>query len=369
MKKTNNTYRFLISGGGTGGHIYPALAIADELRQRLPDAEFLFVGAQGKMEMEKVPKAGYKIIGLPITGIQRSFSWKNLLFPFRLMQSLFKANQIVNKFQPDIAIGTGGFASGPTLLVAQRKGVKTVLQEQNSLPGITNKRLGGKAKRIFVAYDQMESYFPDHAIINAGNPIRAELFTDLPSQKEAKEYFNLNPNLPVILSVGGSLGSRTLNNVWKNDFLRIPEAHAQLIWQTGSLEYQSVPDKIKETEGIEVREFIHKMNMAYAAADIIISRAGAIAISELAIVGKPVILVPYPHAAENHQMKNAKALENKNAAIVVEDSLAENTLANIAINLLKNSNKRNGLTQNIKMFAKPTSTNTIVDEILKLIES
>lgn len=368
MEKQHSTYRFLISGGGTGGHIYPALAIANELKEHLPKAEFLFVGAQEKMEMEKVPKAGYEIVGLPITGIQRSLSLKNLLFPFRLLKSMVKAKSIIKKFQPDVVIGTGGFASGPTLLSAQWKGNKTVIQEQNSFPGITNKRLGKKAKKIFVAYENMEQYFPEDKILNTGNPIRAELFTNLPSQKEAKQFFNLNPNLPTMLSVGGSLGARTLNNVWKKNYARISEMQAQLIWQTGKLEYHSIPDQIKSSKGVQVLEFIHEMRMAYAAADIIISRAGAIAISELALIGKAVILVPYPYAAENHQLKNAKALEKENAAIVVEDSVAENTLANVAINLLNNKYQQETLAQNIKHFAKPASTRHIVDEIIKLAQ-
>lgn len=361
-------YRFLVSGGGTGGHIYPALAIANEIKKQLPNTEILFVGAKGKMEMEKVPKAGFEIVGLPITGIQRSFSVQNLLFPFRLVISMLKANSVIKKFKPDVVIGTGGFASGPTLLVAQQKGIPTVVQEQNSLPGLTNRKLGKKAKRVFVSYETMENYFPASAIKNLGNPIRSELFSNLPDQAKAKEFFNLNPSLPTILSVGGSLGSRTLNNVWKKDYLQVSQSHTQLIWQTGKLEYNTISDSIKNTDGIEVREFIDQMNMAYAAADVIVSRAGAIAISELALVGKPVILVPYPYAAENHQLKNARALENKNATIVIEDSVAENTLANTAINLLNNSQKQIGLSQNLKVFAKPNSTRNIANEIIQLVQ-
>lgn len=366
--KTDKTYKFLLSGGGTGGHIYPALAIANELKHRLPNSEFLFVGALGKMEMEKVPKAGFEIIGLPIIGLSRSLSLNTLKFPFKLIQSLFKAKKIVKKFQPDVVIGTGGFASGPTLMAAQGKGKVTVVQEQNSLPGLTNKRLAKKAKKLFVAYPNMSEFFAEEKIVETGNPIRKELFQDLPNAKEAKAFFGLDENKPVILSVGGSLGSRTLNNVWKANVQRVIDADCQLIWQTGSLEFNAIPEQIKQKEGVSVNEFIYKMNMAYAAADVIVSRAGAIAISELAVIGKPIILVPFPFAAENHQYKNAKALADENAAMLVEDSVAENTLASTAINLVKNTGKQEAMKENIQQFAKPNATKTIVDEILKLIE-
>lgn len=368
LQQPDRTYRIILSGGGTGGHIFPALAIANELKKRLPETEILFVGAEGKMEMEKVPKAGYDIIGLPITGLQRNLSFSNLMFPFRLIRSISKSRQIIKKFKPDIVIGTGGFASGPMLLAAQQKGIKTVIQEQNSFPGITNKRLGKKAKKIFVSYEGMQEYFPQNAVVNTGNPVRSELFKNLPDQKEAKEFFSLNADQPVILSVGGSLGSRTLNNVWKENYLRFDTDNAQLIWQTGSLEFDTISQAIHAQESIAIREFIYKMDMAYAAADVIVSRAGAIAISELAIIGKPMILVPFPYAAEDHQTKNAQALVHQDAAVMIPDDVAKNTLANTAILLLRNKQRCEILAKNTKKFAKPSATEHIVSEILKLLE-
>lgn len=368
MSHNSKQYRFIISGGGTGGHIYPALAVADELKKQCENAEFLFIGATGKMEMEKVPKAGYEIKGLPIRGFQRKLSLENLKFPFRLLKSIQMSNAILKDFQPDLVIGTGGYASGPMLMAAQRKGFKTAILEQNAFPGMANKRLGNKANRIFVAYENMDKYFPKDAIVNAGNPIRMKLFETLPSKEEAKQFFGLDVAKPVVLSVGGSLGARTLNNVWKVNSNAILENDCQLLWQTGKLEYKTISSQVEEKDGLVVREFIHRMDMAYACADVIVSRAGAIAISELSVIGKPMILVPFPYAAEDHQTKNAKALSNENAAILVADADASAGLATEVVQLLKNREKQNELMQNVKQFAQPKATENIVKELLKIIE-
>lgn len=364
MQQSKKTYRFILSGGGTGGHIFPALAIANELKKQLPNAEFLFVGAKGKMEMEKIPKAGYDIIGLPITGIQRKLSVENLKFPFRLFQSIQKAKKILKDFQPDLVIGTGGYASGPVLLAAQQKGVPTMIQEQNAFPGITNKKLGGKAKRVFVAYENMQKYFPQDAIRNLGNPVRSKMFAELPDQMQAKAFFGLDVTKPVVLSVGGSLGSRTLNNVWKENAPEVAKDGLQLIWQTGSLEYHTVGDSLRDLTGVKVVEFIHRMDMAYAAADVIVSRAGAIAISELTMVGKPMILVPFPFAAEDHQTKNAMSLVNEQAAQIVSDADAQAQLAGKVMELLHDKESQTEMAKNTALFAKPQATQDIVNEII-----
>lgn len=365
MKKlSKKSPKIILSGGGTGGHIYPAIAIADELRMRYPEAQFLFVGASDKMEMEKVPKAGYEIEGLWISGIQRNNKLANISFPFKLISSLWRARKIIKKFKPDVAIGTGGFASGPLMWAAAQAKVPILVQEQNSFPGITNKLLKNKAFAICTAYDNMEQFFPKEKIHQTGNPIRTALFANLPHQKQAKERLGLNPEKPVILSVGGSLGSRTLNNSWLAGWEKLIEQDIQLIWQTGKLEY----DKIKQTPAaahplISVTEFIYKMDEAYAAADLIVSRAGAMAISELCLVGKPTILVPFPYAAEDHQTKNAENLERHSAAKMVKDSEAIAHLSEISISLIQNEDERKMMGQNILTLARPHATENIVDLI------
>lgn len=369
MKNTSKTSpKVLISGGGTGGHIYPAIAIADEIKRRLPNAQILFVGADSRMEMEKVPKAGYQIKGLPISGFDRS-NWKaNLKFPFRLMKSISLAKKIFRDFHPDIAVGTGGYASGPMLWVAGKNNIPYLLQEQNSFPGVTNKILKNKASVICTAYEGIVQ-FPAEKVRYTGNPIRAEIFQNLPQKEVAIQAFGLNPRKPTILSVGGSQGSRVVNNAWLAKLDDLVQRDVQLIWQTGRLDYQ----KIKEAVGnkypnIHVTEFIYTMQDAYAAADIIVSRAGAMAISELCIIGKPCILLPLPSAAEDHQTKNAMALVNQHAALLINDVEANKRLVEEAITLAFDNKLKETLSSNIQKLGKPKATEEIVDILLNLIK-
>lgn len=360
--------KIIVSGGGTGGHIYPAIAIADEIKRRLPNAQILFVGAEGKMEIEKVPKAGYPVKGLPVVGFDRGNLLKNISFPFKLIKSLNLASKIVKEFQPDIAIGTGGFASGPILQKAAKMGVPIVIQEQNSFPGITNKILSKNASAICVAYDGIK-HFPKEVTHHTGNPIRSELFRNLPSREEAIRSLGLDPNKKVVLSVGGSLGSRTLNNVWLEAIQQFQDKNVQLIWQTGKLEYEKIITSIGENQaGIYITEFIYNMKDAYAAADVIVSRAGAMAISELCLIGKPVILVPFPFAAEDHQTKNAQALVQKEAALMFTDEQASKHLADAALQLTENEMKQKSLAQNILKLGKPNATKEVVDILLSKIK-
>ncbi|MFV0305477.1 MAG: undecaprenyldiphospho-muramoylpentapeptide beta-N-acetylglucosaminyltransferase [Moheibacter sp.] len=368
MQLSKTSPKIIISGGGTGGHIYPAIAIADEIKRRLPDAQILFVGAEGKMEMEKVPKAGYSIKGLPILGINRSNLLSNFKFPFKLQKSLRLAKQIIKEFQPDVAIGTGGYASGPLLWQAAGNNVPIVIQEQNSFPGITNKLLKNKASAICVAYEGIEQ-FPKEKTHQTGNPIRAELFQNLSERHEAIQSFGLDSNKKVILSIGGSQGSRTLNNAWKADIEKLQKEDVQLIWQTGKLEYEKINKELSSTlDGIHITEFIYDMKIAFAAADIIVSRAGAMAISELSLVGKPTVLVPFPYAAEDHQTKNAMALVNKNAAIMFTDEQVPEQLVNSTLDLLEDELKQKELAGNLKKIGKPNATSDIVDLIFKQIK-
>uniref|UniRef100_UPI0039A5AD4B undecaprenyldiphospho-muramoylpentapeptide beta-N-acetylglucosaminyltransferase n=1 Tax=Ornithobacterium rhinotracheale TaxID=28251 RepID=UPI0039A5AD4B len=352
-------YKFILSGGGTGGHIYPAIAIADEIKRRLPEAEILFVGAKGKMEMEKVPKAGYPIEGLWISGFQRSNLLANLSFPFKLISSWFSAKKIIKDFKPDATIGTGGFASGPIMWGAAQNKIPVLVQEQNSYPGITNKILKNKAFAFCTAYTGMENYFPQERVHFTGNPIRANLFENLPEKSESKQAFGLNPNKPVVLSVGGSLGAQTLNTAWKENLDALTQNGIQLIWQTGKTSFQELKELSRN--GIHITDFIYNMQQAYAAADIIVSRAGAMAISELCLIGKPTILVPYPWAAEDHQTKNAQNLVNHQAAIMIEDALAQESLVKTSIELAQNIENQKTLSQNIIKLAKPQATQDIVD--------
>ena len=359
--------KILMSGGGTGGHIFPAVAIAQEIQKRFPDAEFLFMGANGKMEMEKVPQAGFKIEGLNIAGFDRGNLLANINLPFKVISSLLKARKIIKEFQPDFAVGTGGFASGPALFIAARMGIPTFIQEQNSLPGKTNIFNAKKAKTVFTAYPNMEKFFHGTKTLFLGNPIRKNIITDIIDSDLAKEKLGLEKGKLTILSVGGSLGSRTLNNGWKENINQVIEKDYQLIWQTGKLDYKNILEETKDihSRNIQIVEFIKNMEMAYSAADVIVSRAGAIAISELAIAKKPVLLVPFPFAAEDHQTKNAQTLVDKKAARMVKDVEMKEKFWSTLSEICENENLRKEMSQNLDFFAKPKATEEIVDEIFK----
>ncbi len=362
MKQSIN---ILLSGGGTGGHIYPAIAIANKLKARFPDAKFLFVGAKDRMEMEKVPQAGYEIKGLWISGIQRSLSLKNLSFPFKLMSSLWNARKIVKQFKPTVVIGTGGFASGPTLFVAAKKGIPTLIQEQNSFPGITNKLLAKKVAKICVAYDNLERFFPTDKIIKTGNPVRQDLLTLTDDVVEAKRFFKLDMTKKTLLVLGGSLGARKINQFIESQLNWFVERGIQVIWQAGKLYYKNYK-KYDNLEGVQTHSFLNNMNFAYSSADFIISRAGAGSISELCIVGKPTIFIPSPNVAENHQVKNAQAIVEKDGAILIEEKNLT-VFQSVFENILNDDDLQEKLSQNIKKMALPNATKTIVDEIEKLI--
>ncbi|MFM6934515.1 MAG: undecaprenyldiphospho-muramoylpentapeptide beta-N-acetylglucosaminyltransferase [Flavobacteriales bacterium] len=355
--------RVIISGGGTGGHIFPAVAIADEIKRRNPEVQILFVGALGKMEMEKVPQAGYEIVGLPIAGFQRKLSLSNFILPFKLLKSLWKARSVVKKFNPQLVIGVGGYASGPTLQMANMLGIPTLIQEQNSYPGKTNQLLAKKAGKICTAYSGMEQFFPAEKIIQTGNPVR-----NLVSQKpemlgEAQAFFHLDPTKKTILIIGGSLGARTLNESLLQHAELVVNSTVQIIWQCGK-NYLSLMEEQLNSEyksAIQVHAFIQRMDLAYAAADVIISRAGALSVSELTLIGKPCILVPSPNVAEDHQTKNAMALVKQDAAVLVRDTEAKETLFPKAIALLNDSNACEQLAKSIKSLAKPNATIEIVD--------
>ncbi|WP_373517911.1 undecaprenyldiphospho-muramoylpentapeptide beta-N-acetylglucosaminyltransferase [Pricia sp.] len=358
-------YRFILSGGGTGGHIYPAIAIADELKRRHPDAEFLFVGAQDRMEMEKVPQAGYQIEGLWITGLQRKLTLKNLMFPFKLISSLLKAGKILKKFRPDAVIGTGGFASGPTLRVASGRGIPCVLQEQNSYAGITNKLLKDKVDKICVAYDTMDRFFPADKIVKTGNPVRGDLVENFKDKSEALYHFGLDTQKSTLLILGGSLGARRINQLIAKNLDLFKKLDIQLIWQCGKLYIGEYKKYASET--VKVLDFVNRMDYAYSAADTIISRAGAGSVSELCIVGKPVLFIPSPNVAEDHQTKNAQALVAENAALIIKETDLEGQFETIFTDLHKNKDKQKALAANIKKLALPNATSDIVDEILKLV--
>ncbi|MGG8497313.1 undecaprenyldiphospho-muramoylpentapeptide beta-N-acetylglucosaminyltransferase [Tenacibaculum sp. TC6] len=363
MKQSINV---IISGGGTGGHIYPAIAIANELKLRYPEATILFVGAKDKMEMEKVPQAGYDIKGLWISGIQRKLTLKNLIFPFKLLSSLWKAHSIINTFKPDVAIGTGGFASGPTLMAATKKGIPTLIQEQNSYPGITNKMLGKKAKKICVAYDNLERFFPSDKIIKTGNPVRQDLLFIHTKTEEGKQFFKLTPARKTLLVLGGSLGARRINQLIESQLDFFESQNIQLIWQCGKL-YVEEYEKYNKRAHVQVHQFLNRMDLAYAAADFIVSRAGASSVSELCIVGKPTIFIPSPNVAEDHQTKNAKAIVDKHGAILVNENELE-TFPIVLETLMKDKGKQESLSENIKVLALPNATSDIVNEIEKIIK-
>lgn len=362
--------KVLVSGGGTGGHIFPAIAIANAIKEEHPNAEFLFVGAKGKMEMEKVPAAGFKIEGLWISGFSRSLNVNNLMFPFKLISSMWKASKIVKEFKPDVAIGTGGFASGPTLRVASQKGVPCLIQEQNSFPGVTNRILSGKAKKICVAYDGMEKYFVKDKIVLSGNPVRKEVVQIEGKRDEAIQFFGLDHNKKTLLIVGGSLGAQSVNMAILESLPSLVELGIQIVWQTGKTNYKEINEASKpfQDKGVHVKEFIFKMDLGYAAADMVISRAGAIAVSELSLVGKPTILVPFPYAAEDHQTKNAMSLVEKHAAILVKDADVKTGLLKEVTELTQNPDKGASLMKNIKELGKPNAAQQIAKEVLGIIK-
>ncbi len=360
-------YKFIISGGGTGGHIYPAIAIANELRSQYPNAEFLFVGAKDRMEMEKVPKAGYKILGLWISGLQRKLSLKNILFPFKLMSSLHRSYKIIRTFKPDVAIGTGGYASAPLLRAASNKGIPCLIQEQNSHAGITNKWLSKKVQCICVAYEGMNKFFPLKKIIVTGNPVRQDLL-DIDSKKsEAIAYFNLNPNKKTVLILGGSLGAKRINELIDSSISYFLTFDLQVIWQSGSYYVEKYQNK--GNENVQVYAFINRMDLAYAAADFIISRAGALSVSELCLAGKPVIFIPSPNVTEDHQTKNALAISDQNAAVLLRESELDEKFETEFSKLFNSEEKQRTLSENIIKLGKPNATKDIVAEIKKLIKS
>ena len=363
--------RIILSGGGTGGHIYPAVAVAEALKRRYgSEVEILFVGAEGKMEMEKVPALGYDIVGLPILGIQRKFTWKNLTVPFRLIGSVLKARKVIRTFRPDAVVGFGGYASGPVLWTAQQMGVPTVIQEQNSFAGVANKILSRKAKRICVAYEGMERFFPAEKIVMTGNPLRGTFGRGSVERSKALEHYGFNTELPVILVVGGSLGTRTLNNMMKSWVATLDgEAPVQVIWQTGKFYEREMREFLAKhpTSHIWQGAFIERMDYAYEAADLVISRSGACTVSELCLVGKPTLFVPSPNVAEDHQTKNAMALVEKGAAVMVRDSEAVEQAIPKALELLAKPEQLQTLSRNIEGLAIADSAERIVAEIEKFI--
>ena len=359
--------KFIVSGGGTGGHIYPAIAIANELKSRFPDAEFLFVGAKDKMEMQKVPQAGYKIEGLWIAGLQRKLTVQNMMFPFKLISSLWKSRQIINKFKPDVVIGTGGFASGPLLQVANSRNIPTVVQEQNSFPGITNKLLSKKANKICVAYENLERFFPKEKIVLTGNPVREDLLNIDAKRNEAITHFNLDANKKTLLVLGGSLGARRINQLIEKEIYNIVSKDIQVIWQCGKF-YINEYKHFSDGKNVQVLDFIDRMDLVYAAADFVISRAGASSVSELCLVGKPTIFIPSPNVAEDHQTKNARAIVDKNGAILLKENELDEKFETTFSNLISDESLQKELSQNIKSLAKPNATKDIVEEIIKLIK-
>lgn len=365
----------IISGGGSGGHIFPALAIANAIRARHADAQILFIGAQGRMEMDKVPAAGYQIIGLPIAGLQRQLTFsnivKNLQLPFKVWRSRRIVRRVIRSFGPDIVVGVGGFASEPTLRVAARMGLPTLLQEQNSYAGLTNKTLARRADKICVAYPDMERFFPAGKIVLTGNPVRADIEQMQASEQEALGHFGLDGSCPVVLVVGGSLGARSINRMVLDNLAFFPDNGIQLIWQTGSGMYAQAAEAVAAAglrQRIKVHQFISRMDLAYTAADAVVSRAGAIAISELCLVGKPAVLIPSPNVAEDHQTKNAMALAGRGAALVVGDSQCGTQCLPRVLELLRDSGRSAAMGAAIKRLAAPRAAERIADEIDKLIQ-
>lgn len=368
MTTTSNKYRILISGGGTGGHIFPALSIADALRRRL-DCEILFVGADNRMEMKRVPAAGYRIEGLPVAGFDRKRLWRNIGVLIKLQKSLSLARRIVKDFKPDIAIGVGGYCSGPTLKAAQRAGVPTLIQEQNSYAGVTNKLLATKAERICVAYEGMHRFFPKEKIVLTGNPVRKNLLASTLSPAEARAGFGLHPGRPTLLVTGGSLGALTLNETLERCARTIAEQGIQIIWQTGERFTERARAAVKGVKGVVVTPFISDMNMAYAAATLTVARAGAGTISELELLGMPVILVPSPNVAEDHQTKNAMALVERDAAVMIPDAECRERLCDTVLSLAADPDRLKAMALNIKKLALPDSDEKIVQEVIAILQN
>ncbi len=366
---TAKPYRLIISGGGTGGHIFPALAIANEFRERHPDAEILFIGAKGRMEMTRVPEAGYKIIGLWISGIQRRLSLANLLLPIKLITSYFTASSILKKFKPHAVVGTGGYASGPVMLAATALRIPSLIQEQNSFAGLVNKQVAGKVNRVCVAYEGMEKYFPKDKIVLTGNPVRKDLLTIAEKRTKALSHFGFDPAVKTLLVIGGSLGSKSINECIYKGLEKLMDARIQLIWQTGNGYFIQYLELLKKFDRRKIRlfDFLKEMDLAYAAADVVISRSGALAVSELCVAGKPCILVPSPNVAEDHQTKNARALVDKEAALMISDAKAHALLVDEALKLLYDEQRTAQLAANISKLAMPQAAEGIVDEIEKLI--
>jgi len=360
--------RVIISGGGTGGHIFPAISIANALRKIEPETDILFVGAEGRMEMEKIPAAGYKIIGLPVAGLYRSLTLKNIPVLIKLLKSLKKAKKVIKEFRPDVVVGVGGYASGPVLRQAGRMGIPTLIQEQNSYAGVTNKLLAKRASSICVAYNGMEKYFPSEKLIKTGNPVRQN-FDNLESlQEEALSYFDLKKEFPVILVLGGSLGAGSINKSLSDNISKLRDSDCQWLWQTGKFYFENIKTLVSSSSGtnISVHGFINRMDYAYAAADIIVSRAGAGTISELCLVGKPAILIPSPNVAEDHQTRNAEALSSNDAALLISDDLAVKILIEEAIKLISDKERRKRYSENILKMADRDADVRIAEEILKL---
>jgi UDP-N-acetylglucosamine--N-acetylmuramyl-(pentapeptide) pyrophosphoryl-undecaprenol N-acetylglucosamine transferase len=366
----NKNLKVIVSGGGTGGHIFPAVAIAKEIKSQFPEAEILFVGALGKMEMEKVPKEGFKIVGLPIAGFNRSNLLANIGFPVKLIKSLIKAYKVVKGFKPDIAIGVGGFASGPTLFMANLTGVKTLIQEQNSYAGVTNKWLSKKASKICVAYPEMERFFPKDKLIFTGNPIRKDILNVTLSKEESRTSFGLEKDRKTLLIIGGSLGALSINKAISKNLQKLLNEDIQIIWQTGKTYIETAKKAVTEvqTSRVYVSDFIYEMDKAYAAADFVISRAGALSVSELSVVAKPAILVPFPFAAEDHQTKNAESLSKNNAAILIKDSEISDKVEEIIHSFSNNEGLLQELSENIKKFAKPNAAQEIVAAVKNIIK-
>jgi UDP-N-acetylglucosamine--N-acetylmuramyl-(pentapeptide) pyrophosphoryl-undecaprenol N-acetylglucosamine transferase len=361
------TYRIMISGGGTGGHIYPAVSIAQSLKE-LSDVEILFVGAKGKMEMTKVPEAGFKIVGLWISGLQRNFSIQNLLFPIKVVASIAKAFSLIRKFEPDAVVGVGGYASAPLLFAATRKGIPTLIQEQNSYAGLTNKLLAKRVNKICVAHEGMEKYFPKGKLVVTGNPVRKTILLDESKKSEAYDFFGFKPEKKTLLVVGGSLGARTINECLLAGYEKLAASGYQVIWQTGGYYYKEMQTRVGQpAENIRMIDFLKEMNYAYAVADVVISRAGALAIAELMLTKKPSILIPSPNVAEDHQTINANALVSRDAALMVKDSEAVEKALEVVFSLMNNENRKAELSKNIGAMAHADAAKDIANEVLKMI--